>query len=223
MKPCHNQMTSLIQGMVGVVIVGAIASSICAYLFFLIQPIVMKWIMDIFTAPPNTSKYFKEHLDIGTFRKFYHQAHPVYFASTHHDNNVNMVINHSYCSAVGEDAVPPLSEGPQCTDTVQHDFCEVHSEDEATASFAAIAKKVLCGSAMPVEALSTPRLVNTKQQIEEDISTFDSPPHFIVSKSRYGVTARPTFQQHPQTWEYLMLGRKLWLLYRPGGTVLEEE
>jgi hypothetical protein len=213
------QLSTVIQGMVGVVIFGSIISISIVYGFMIAQPILTKWAKDYLFSSTTISRFHKSDIDLPSFRKFYHQNFPIVFPSIHHENILYNIANQSYCSVDGNTID---EEQPQCVD-VSNDFCKVVYEDETTADFASRAEKILCGPKMSIEALSTPRIrSSTMTDVYEDIASFSGPAQFILSTSTYGATDRPIFQQFPQMWEYLMLGRKLWLIYRAGELVTIE-
>lgn len=209
----------MIQGMVGVLIFGSIVSILCVYGFMFAQPIVTKWVKDYLLSSSDTkSPFHKNVIDLPSFRKFYLQNFPVAFTAIHHERILYNIANTSYCNVDG--ITIDGYEHAQCVD-VSNDFCKVVSEDETTEGFTARVESILCRPSTSIEALSTPRIRSSAvADIYEDISSFSGPSQFILSTSTYGATNRPIFERFPHMWEYLMLGRKLWLLYRPGQFML---
>lgn len=226
-------------------IVGLIASLILVKVVFIIYPIISGHVKDFIKSyrSSNENLFLKKKLRHEDFKSLYFQKEPILFVSSQRDAHTEATW--AYLEAIcSRDTSQSTTEHEWYFGRLTCRSEGDNHDKESTAcqnrngpiifNFSSSATMETVRS-----IISTPRLVTHKNETKA-IANFRNEISLellgVPSSSNLDTSAKtdsreakrdgkrgasdssayPTFQQHPQSWSELIVGRKQWYLYRPG-------
>jgi hypothetical protein len=208
----QEEIRSMMQGMVGVILVSFATALILVKGFFVLQPYLVEMMMSPFQPSPNP--HLKDDLDIGMFKKLYLQSFPVLFPSPDRDIILDSISNRTqfHCSANQNLDSDDESDGENTTrflKCINAPLCEVIVEDDASTEFGRNVERNILSIPEVQEAIRVPRLRHSFTGELVHISNLSVPIQMILSEFTAD-SVSPIFRQLPQSWELLIHGRKKW-------------
>jgi hypothetical protein len=208
----QEEIRSMMQGMVWVIIVSFVTALLLVKVFFVLQPYLVEMMMSPFQ--PTQNPYFKDDLDIGMFKKLYLQSFPVLFPSSDRELILDRLANRTqfHCSAnqnLESDHETNDENFTQSLKCINAPLCEVIVEDDASVEFGRNVERNILSIPEVQEAIQIPRLPHSFTGEMVRISNLSTPIQMILSELTAD-SVSPIFRQLPQSWELLIHGRKKW-------------
>lgn len=209
-------------------IVGLTASLIVVKVITIIYPIINDHAKDFIKSyrSANVNPFFKSKLKHEDFKSLYFQKEPILFDSLQGDAHTEAIWTHFETICSHEADPRSAAEEDQGFSHPLYLSCLEHDnrhEDNNTCHRQNSGLRIFNFSTMGAirSLITTPHLVtqgNATKAIthfRNEISLELLVPSSAAEESESG-KRYPTFQQHPQSWNELIVGRKKWFLYRPG-------
>lgn len=183
-------------------VVGLAASLVVVKVATIIYPVVYAYIKSFIKhyKTPTVNPHLRTRLNHEDFKLAHFQKEPVLFPSLQRHSNLEHVWTH--LEAVCSHEVSSSQE------------CSNDSIIDSVAS-SVVESSIFNFSSAMREPLSTPHLT-TRSNYTKPIANFRSDISLELLIADGDGCA--TFHQGPQSWSELLIGRKRWFLYRPGGS-----
>jgi hypothetical protein len=203
--------TDLIKIICIIFVVGLTASLIVVKAVTLIYPVISMYIKDLIKSyrTASVNPYLKNHLKYEDFKSVYLQKEPILFPSLQSDAHTQAIWSHFETICNQNNLEHPIT----CHKLDDEKVCQ-YQNGPIVFNFSS--------SDVMKNLLATPHLITSKNDTKV-IANFRSSISLellIPSSDIDGNTDKnnlyPTFQQHTQSWNELIVGRKKWYLYRPG-------